>query len=218
MSCLLEMPRLSKVPKTYENKYGTRLCDKQTLDSALVAVTSPILLDTYYVISESKDKGQREKFKWDPMDEEWKDNCRDLWWYKKGHDPSIDEKLYRLRDKLLSFGGEATSLPILEEDIDDILEKGQFWFGSGARLLKGRDIRCHENSCRLYNLNKDKADIRICTGYALSDDGMWRQHTWLIRHNAHSNQIIETTKKRIGYFGFVMTPEQCDEFCENYWL
>ncbi len=204
------------------NKYGTRLVHKTTGNSRLLAITSPKILEENFVFSEAKDSAKRKKFSWTPMDDEWKASCADIWWFKEEKDPVVMEKqprMYELRDKLLSFGGESTCFPYIEEDLEDILDKGQFWFGDGAKMMKGAPSQCHRNCCELYDLNKDDFDVRICTGYALSEKGgMWRQHSWLVLHNPRSNQIIETTEPRIGYYGFVMTREQCDKFCEdNLW-
>lgn len=100
-----------------------------------------------------------------------------------------------------------------EEDIDDILEYGQFWIGYSAKKMIGAPSQCHRNTCELWELNKDK--MKICTGYALSDDGMWRQHSWGIVKTPRSIKIIETTKERVAYYGFIMTDEQAKEF--TYW-
>ncbi len=205
------------------DKYGTRLENKKTGASYLKAITDPAILDEHYVISQSKDKNKRAKFAWNPMDADWKERCSHMWWFgdnrvtNKTDLQKFDERLYTLRDRLLSFGGESACLPMIEEDLTDILEKGQFWFGSGAKRMKGADSQCHRNSCDLYESNKDNLDVRICTGYALSDDGMWRQHSWLICHSPRSNQISESHEHRIGYYGFVSTPEQCDRFCDANW-
>ena len=83
------------------------------------------------------------------------------------------------------------------------------------RML-GEDCHCHSNSALLWEVNKDKTVI--CTGYALSADGMWRQHSWLIHRKPRSNRVVETTEPRILYYGFAMTPELCEEFVnENVW-
>ena len=200
------------------DKYGTRLISKSDGKSRILAITSPQMIEDNYIISKTKDAGKREKFSWKPMDADWQSRVENLWWWGNNTTEEADPKMYDLRDKLLSFGGNAACLPIGDEDIDDILEQGQFWFGSGAKMKRGRASKCHSNSCELYDLNKDNFDIRICTGYALSEDGLWRQHSWLIIHNSRSNQIVETTVERIAYFGFVMTPGQCEEFCMcNLW-
>ncbi len=197
-----------------ENKYGTRLVNKKTGESKFVSVKNPEIIDreNCFVASKAKDEAIRAKFQWTPMSESWKNNCTKFWWYGNNLKKKNNPKMYSLREKLLSFGGESVCLPAYEEDIDNILLHGQFWFGSNAKKIKGEPCRCHSNSCKYY-LNAKKEDVRICTGYALSEDGMWRQHTWVIAHKARSNQIIETTEPRIGYFGFVLTTEQCKGFC-----
>lgn len=125
----------------------------------------------------------------------------------------MDDRLFDLRQKLLDFAGEAVCFPGYEEDLDNILNYGQFWIGNNIKLMRGEPSQYHANSCNLWEQNKDIT--RICTGYALSEDGMWRQHSWIIWHKARSNQIIETTVPRILYFGFVMTTEMCEEFADN---
>jgi len=46
------------------------------------------------------------------------------------------------------------------------------------------------------------------TGWALSNDGIWRQHTWLLKGKA----IVETTSPREKYYGFVLTDEEANQF------
>lgn len=123
--------------------------------------------------------------------------------------------LYRLADRLLTFGGSSVCLPKEEEDLEGIMTYGQLWYGKTVKMKKGRPSRCHSNSAELYEANRDAlTDSRliICTGYALSGDGMWRQHSWLAWIRARSVTLVETTVPRIAYFGFCMTGEQCDEF------
>lgn len=126
-----------------------------------------------------------------------------------------DPRFFDLHKKLLSFGGYETCFPVIEEDMEDILQRGQFWFGDHYRLLKGKKNACHANSCNLWEANRKDHEIAIATGYALSDDGVWRQHSWLLLRGSRSVQIVETTCKRVAYFGFVMTEEEALEFCEN---
>ena len=46
------------------------------------------------------------------------------------------------------------------------------------------------------------------TGYALSDDGLWRQHSWLIAKPGRRWTVIETTCRRLLYYGVVLTEEE----------
>jgi hypothetical protein len=124
-----------------------------------------------------------------------------------------------LKNKLLSFGGKDVIIPMSEPDLDNIMKRGQFWYGDKSILEKGRPNQCHKNSCDLWYANKDNslANIHIVTGYALGKDGLWLQHTWLVWEKAKQNVIVETTLKRAAYFGYVMTYQEADIFDgENY--
>lgn len=58
--------------------------------------------------------------------------------------------------------------------------------------------QCHDNCEWLKNLNVIKC---VCTGYALSDDGLWRFHSWGINYN---DEIVETTEPKIKYYGIIV--------------
>ena len=134
-----------------------------------------------------------------------------------GNRPS-DPKLLQLEQRLLSFGGNSVCLPGEEEDLENIMRYGQLWYGKTVKMKKGRPSRCHSNSAELYSANRDAltdSRLMICTGYALSEDGMWRQHSWLAWIKARSVTLVETTVPRVAYFGFCMTGEQCEEFVYN---
>jgi hypothetical protein len=51
--------------------------------------------------------------------------------------------------------------------------------------------------------------VRLSTGFALSDDGMWRPHSWL---RASSGTLIETTEQRVAYYGFAFDDEGAELF------
>lgn len=190
--------------------------------SRIVDITDKYMFDKCLIYSETKNQKIKDCIKWNPMNTDWKSRCKeDMFWFqntledmKKMH-PSMDSHLFNLRQKLLDFAGEAVCLPACEEDLDNILSHGQFWIGNNIKLMRGKPSQCHANSANLWEQNKDVT--RICTGYALSKDGMWRQHSWLVWHKARYNQIVETTVKRIAYYGFVMTYDMCQKFAdENY--
>lgn len=167
------------------------------------------------------------------QDPEWKGWLKEnSWWYHEYMDSlevcrafhgRISEQEYqdfkRLHDILLSIGGYETCFPAIEEDMTKILERGYYRKGT-SKLMRGQPSQCHANACNLWEQNQDK-DVVICTGYALSQDGMWRQHSWLLHRyqtkTQHREQVIETTVKRVAYFGFEMTREEAIEFCNcNY--
>lgn len=126
--------------------------------------------------------------------------------------PELNKDRYSiLKEKLLSLVGKSVKLPSIEEDLDDILNKGIFLNNNNNCVYrKGRPSQCHANSFDLFeHVNGD--DFRIMTGYALSDDGVWHQHSWC--YDLKEKLIYETTEKRISYFGFIMSLEECDQFC-----
>lgn len=148
----------------------------------------------------------------------------EAWWSRKHIEEFLaseegvakcDPRLLELHRKLLSFGGAETCLPIKEPDLHDILDYGQLWLGDRALLRKGRDNQCHGNSCAFYMRGRDKRELTIATGYALSQDGIWRQHSWLLWKRPRTVTVIETTVRRVLYFGFAMTEKQAEKFCEE---
>lgn len=190
--------------------------------SCIINITNKDMFDRCLIYSKAKNQKIKNHIKWKTMEADWKKDCKEsMFWFqdtlegmKKIH-PSMDSRLFTLRQKLLDFAGEAVCFPPYEEDLDNILSHGQFWVGSNVKLMCGEPSQCHANSANLWEQNKDTT--RICTGYALSEDGMWRQHSWIVWHKAHSNQIVETTAKRIAYYGFVMPYDMCQQFAdENY--
>ena len=190
--------------------------------SRIINITDKEMFDRCLIYSKANSQKIKDRITCQPMSADWKSNCKkNMFWFqdtladmKKMH-PSMDERLFDLRQKLLDFAGEAVCFPAYEEDLDNILSHGQFWVGHNAKLMRSKPNRCHANSANLWEQNKN--NTRICTGYALSEDGMWRQHSWLVWHKARSNQIIETTVRRIVYYGFVMPDDMCQQFAdENY--
>ena len=193
-------------------------------DSMITPISNHTDYDNAFIPSKKKGLNGDAKnvIKCEPMEDEWKERCKKgFWWFQdaleemKAMHPYMKEGLYDLKNLLLSFGGEATCLDAYEEDLDKILQYGQLWLGTNVKMMKGLPSQCHRNSCDLWVENKENS--RICTGYALSDDGMWRQHSWLVWMKPKSNQIVETTVPRLAYFGYVMTTEQCEKFVADNW-
>lgn len=119
--------------------------------------------------------------------------------------------LKALEERLLSFGGNNVMFEVLDGDTPRILERGQFWYNDKVSWMPHRASQCHKNSCDLWVANKDHTTI--ATGYALSNDGLWRCHSWVIKFNAKSARVVETTPcKRSAYFGYAMMPDECERF------
>lgn len=84
-----------------------------------------------------------------------------------------------------------------------VLSRGDFW-GGAARLELGRRNGCHANAARLWEQGRGD----IATGYALSPDGYWRQHSWVVAPDG----LIETTQERTRYYGAVLTDTEAAGF------
>jgi hypothetical protein len=119
--------------------------------------------------------------------------------------PHEDERHEILKKKLLSYKGWAVCI-YNEEDLEKLLsDRSKLYFAAHLRMKAGLPSQCHFNTCR----NHEDYGYKICTGYALTRDGMWRQHSW----GLDGRNIIETTTRRILYYGFEMTDTETKEFC-----
>lgn len=127
----------------------------------------------------------------------------------------------KLNDILLEIGGSETCFAYWDSDFTKLLERGYYRNGK-SRKAKGKACHCHYNASRIYDERADENDATICTGMALSNDGMWRQHSWIIQKyespsGKAKTRILETTEKRVAYFGFELTDDEANEFAElNY--
>lgn len=192
----------------------------QNLEKLAMNQSADIKMNDLSLIMEFTEESDHREIITDSIDSEWKERLKSQWWatnYSGDVRRLVNEipdysKIVQLRERLLKIGGEEVCIPFVEEDINQILEYGQFWTHS-PKLMKGEPSQCHYNSCCLWNNNKK--NTLIATGYALSKDGMWRQHSWVIHIKLRSNQVIETTVPRIAYYGYVMNFKMCEDFYEN---
>lgn len=126
----------------------------------------------------------------------------------------------RLRNILLRIGG-AQIVQMYEPNLLQILYRGRAMRGTSAHLRLGEPSACHENVCSHYRAEGFN-NFRIWTGYALSKDGLWRQHSWgqLVGDDwvpQDRGRLIETTVKRVAYFGYQMTAQESEKFCNDNW-
>lgn len=85
-------------------------------------------------------------------------------------------------------------LPSVHIDLERLLTHGKLF--TGKVIFKEMESnQCHDNCYELY---KSKKIEKVCCGYALSDDGLWRFHSWGKKKNG---TIVETTCPRLLYFG-----------------
>ncbi|MDX1372791.1 MAG: hypothetical protein R3321_09995, partial [Nitrososphaeraceae archaeon] len=133
-----------------------------------------------------------------------------LQWNKNKMEYCISlEKSYQiLFDRLINNVGGSVVCAMVDGELDSLISRGQVWMPlqKDIILMKGADCQCHRNSAALFEANEPK--VKIVTGYGLSRDGIWRQHSWCIDEY---NNVIETTIKRIAYYGFVLTNEEAWE-------
>ena len=160
------------------------------------------------------------RFQCTPMSRQWLADCMSAGWTKgvplelKHLAQTFPHKLHdyeALKQRLLAVAGQAVCLHA-EEDLPAILARGQFYRGYNSRTMRGRPINCHTNSASLWAANKGQ--LTLVTGYALSRDGMWRCHSWCV---GMGGKVIETTEKRVLYYGFPMTKTEAETFLANNW-
>jgi hypothetical protein len=97
---------------------------------------------------------------------------------------------------LLGRGGELV-VPHRDPDADlEQLIADPVDFPTPARQVAGEDGACHRNVATLW-ANGDTTAMG--TGYALSPDQLWRQHSWAL---AEDGAVLETTTSpRLAYVG-----------------
>lgn len=145
-----------------------------------------------------------------PMNIDWKNAQKDFWW---GNESLYHSKEYKkpneLRERLIAIGGENAAvkegnLEICDINaIDMILKYGQLLYsGYNAVVNPFTDFsKCHLYSEDFYLANRKCT--KVCYGYALSKDGLWRDHSWVLLMG--KNNIIECTPiRRLAYYGVVL--------------
>lgn len=123
---------------------------------------------------------------------------------------TVPVPLVPLEQKLLVQGG-ARMVYRFEPDLEPLLRRGEV-FDELVELVPGELRTCHANAARFWNENREA--LALVTGYALSEDGLWRQHSWVWRKQPTAEQcrLIETTVKRVKYFGFILTESEAEVF------
>jgi len=102
--------------------------------------------------------------------------------------------------KLLSFGGFGViaGTGVMDALIARNLGAGDLPADASEALLQdGQNDTCHSNC--MMAVEKGEGEYRHMLGYALSADGLWHEHSWLVDSYG---TIIETTgTERIAYVG-----------------
>jgi hypothetical protein len=116
-------------------------------------------------------------------------------------------ELKQLKSLLLKIGGDFIVAPPKEDpEVPRLLRAG--FLMSGPILLKPmKASMCHQNISAVWTKGR-KGLIGIATGYALSEDGLWRQHTWGVMRDG----VLESTEERLKYFGLLLQDSAADHF------
>lgn len=118
-----------------------------------------------------------------------------------GVDPAFGRAWRDLCRQVLTHGGRLVVPPLEpEHDLAGLLA-GRLWDVPALRRRRERNA-CHSNSAALWARGKATS---IGTGYALTDDGLWRQHSWAFTGTGHRRRILETTEARDAYYGIELT-------------
>jgi hypothetical protein len=118
-------------------------------------------------------------------------------------------ELKLLKPLLLKLGGAYVVAPQRPDpDLPLLIEFG--FVTSGPVLVKSMDHQaCHRNVAEIWKARKHGV-VAIGSGYALSSDDLWWEHSWGILREG----ILETTTKRLKYFGLVLQGAKADSFAK----
>lgn len=142
-----------------------------------------------------------------PMDPSWKQRLRDRSY--TADSPLQDPLTEGLKQKLLSYGGEAVVWRSSGSEARNILSRGELFVEDDPIRILGLHNECHSNS----SMNFLEMGHLIMTGYALSEDGAWREHSW--NRDPVSGRIIETTELRAAYYGYEMDEAEAAKFADE---
>jgi uncharacterized protein DUF4265 len=111
-----------------------------------------------------------------------------------------------LKQQLLTIDGWAVVLLDGETHASALQERGELRDGDSAERREMTPSACHSNVSDVY---LSDTSLTPWVGYALSADGMWRQHGWLA---TAQGTLIETTVARVKYFGIPLVGAEALEY------
>jgi hypothetical protein len=115
-----------------------------------------------------------------------------------------------LLKKLLSLSGKAVVLwngSTTVNSIAHLLAEGRVFSNRGLKVVDGEQSHCHDNVWALWKTKPD--DYLVVTGYGLSQDSIWRPHSWCVDRT--TGKIIETTDLRTKYFGVEFSKSEFED-------
>jgi hypothetical protein len=120
---------------------------------------------------------------------------------------AVQPEIALLRHRLLEIGGLELVVPLaLYPDTALLLSDGTL-MARRVTVIPMQRSACHQNVARLW-LETPGQLVAIATGYGLSADGLWREHSWGLR----ARSIVETTVPQLKYFGRRLDGTDADEF------
>lgn len=126
---------------------------------------------------------------------------------------TVPASIVPLEQRLIALGGICLVYRH-EPDLELLLRRGKA-FSEPVELVSGEPHQCHLNVAQFWREHRE--DCAIVTGYALSEDGLWRQHSWLRQEDLATGQshLLETTISRVAYFGVVLTETEAEKFAHR---
>lgn len=133
--------------------------------------------------------------------------------------PYHNARLEYLKQCMLRIGGWAVKLQEDGEELVDDYEAEMLVtrgrpFDATWKIFEGEFPRmCHHHSAVLSMLVND---LQLGTGFGLSEDGVWYQHSWCsIEYEDGSFDQIDTTTARQQYYGVILDIDEHTEFLES---
>ncbi len=123
---------------------------------------------------------------------------------------SQQPEIENLRQVLLELGGIQLVAPPRHDPAVPLLIDAGFVMAGAVQCIDMGKSRCHLNVARVWAKRQQNV-VGIGTGYALSADGLWRQHSWAVLREG----ILETTVARSKYFGLLLQGGDADLFSES---
>ncbi len=125
----------------------------------------------------------------------------------------VNQFVKKLCSHLIQIDGKVVVVEFHESpDFCKALVKfGEITPNDNLEIFNGEDRECHTNSAVLWSQNRE--NYSLVTGFALSDDSVWRRHSWV---KTKDGKLIETTIKREKYFGLTLKKELAESFLQVY--
>jgi len=97
-------------------------------------------------------------------------------------------------------------------DVKLVLSRGRAFSIEGLAFELMAPRQCHLNVAHRFATGRG----RIGMGWGLSDDGLWREHSWIVsaERTSASARIVETTRPRLVYFGVELEEDDAKLFTQ----